>query len=264
MNSEKKVEPDIEKLKLLMSYWVSHNNEHIRGNEKWFHKVEEMGLKDVANELRKVIELSKEANTHIELANKKLKEDYASKQEKISKTEKLQVKSKRQRSKDKLESFKFRQIGIIRTPYIDNAPYQPVQEDEGDFCIVVDPQYVNGLHKLVEFRYIYVIYYIHRIERELSMVVSPPWSGSKEVGVFASRSPVRPNCIGLSIIRIKRIVNNKIFTSGLDVFEKTPLLDIKPYVKDLDSKPDANYGWIEEVDDYEHLLLHIKGIPHSY
>ena len=264
MNSEKKVKSDVDKLKLLMSYWISHNNEHIRDNEKWFHKVEEIGLREIAQELKKVIKLSKEVNEHIELANKKLKKDYKPKPEKIPKTEKLTVGSKRQRSNDKFESFKLRQIGIIRTPYIDNAPYQPVQEDEGDFCIVVDPQYVNGLHKLAEFRYIYVIYYIHQIERELSMLVSPPWSGSTEVGVFASRSPIRPNFIGLSIVRIKRIINNKIFTSGLDVFDRTPLLDIKPYIKDLDSKPDANYGWIEEIDDYEHLLLHIKGIPHSY
>jgi len=264
MNNQKKVEPDIKKLKLLMSYWVNHNNEHIRDNERWFHKTEKMGLKKVAGEIRKVIELSKEVNEHIELANKKLKEGYTPKPEKIFKTEKLTVKSKSQRLKDKFKSFKFRKIGIIRTPYTDNAPYQPVQEDEGDFCIVVDPQYVDGLHRLVEFRYIYVIYYIHKIERELSMAVSPPWAGGDEIGVFASRSPVRPNPIGLSIVRIKRIVNNKIFTSGLDVFDRTPLLDIKPYVKDLDSKPDANYGWIEEIDDYEHLLLHIKGIPHSY
>ncbi len=264
MDNKKKVKSDIDKLKTLMSYWVSHNNEHIRDNEKWFHKVEKLGLKEIAQELKKVIELSKEVNEHIELANKKLKEGYTPEPEKLLKTEKLTVKSKGQRSKDKFESFKFRQIGIIRTPYTDNAPYQPVQEDEGDFYIVVDPQYVNGLHKLVEFRYIYVIYYIHRIERELSMAVSPPWAGGDEIGVFASRSPVRPNPIGLSIVRIKRIVKNKIFTSGLDVFNGTPLLDIKPYVKDLDSKPDANYGWIEEIDDYEHLLLHIKGIPHSY
>jgi len=62
----------------------------------------------------------------------------------------------------------------------------------------------------------------------------------------------------------KRIVNSKIFTSGLDVFDKTPLLDIKPYIKDLDSKSDANHGWVADIDDYKHLLLHIKGIPHTY
>jgi tRNA-Thr(GGU) m(6)t(6)A37 methyltransferase TsaA len=96
------------------------------------------------------------------------------------------------------------------------------------------------------------------------MMVSPPWADGKKVGVFASRSPVRPNPIGLSVVRIKNIVENRIYTSGLDAFDGTPLLDIKPYIKDLDSKSDANYGWIEEMDDMEHLILHIKGIPHDY
>jgi len=162
-------------------------------------------------------------------------------------------------------SFKFKQIGIIHTPYSnnDNVPYQPV-EKEGDFRIVVEPQYTDGLYKLAKFRYIYVIYYIHRVKRELSMIVSPSWTGGTDVGVFASRSPVRPNRIGISIVRIKRIIKNTIFTSGLDVFDETPLLDIKPYIKDLDSKGDANYGWIKDLDNYKHLLLHIKGIPHDY
>ena len=57
----------------------------------------------------------------------------------------------------------------------------------------------------------------------------------------------------------------QIFTSGLDVFDSTPLLDIKPYIKDLDLKNDANYGWLDDLDsNKEHLLLHIKGIPHEY
>ncbi|NMG83068.1 MAG: tRNA (N6-threonylcarbamoyladenosine(37)-N6)-methyltransferase TrmO [Methanosarcinales archaeon] len=161
-------------------------------------------------------------------------------------------------------SFELKQIGVIRTPYTDNAPYQPVEEDEGDFRIVVDPQYINGVYKLDEFRYIYVVYYIHRIKQECSMIISPPWTGGLKAGVFASRSPVRPNCVGLSIVRIKGIKNNEILTSGLDVFDGTPLLDIKPYIKDLDTKSDANYGWLEKMDDHKHLLLHIKGLPHDY
>lgn len=161
-------------------------------------------------------------------------------------------------------SFKLKQIGIIRTPYTDNAPYQPVEEDKGDFRVVVEPQYTDGLYELAKFRYIYVIYYIHQVKRKLSMIVSPSWTDGVRTGVFASRTAIRPNCIGLSIVRIKRIINNEILTSGLDVFNGTPLLDIKPYIKDLDTKSDANYGWIEEMDGYEHLLLHIKGIPHDY
>jgi tRNA-Thr(GGU) m(6)t(6)A37 methyltransferase TsaA len=160
--------------------------------------------------------------------------------------------------------FKLKQIGVIRTPYTDDAPYQPVDNDEGDFRIVIDRQYIDGLRQLDKFSYIYVIYLVDRTKRELSMAVTPPWSGGTEVGVFASRSPVRPNPIGLSVVRIKRIVGNEIYTSGLDAFDRTPVLDIKPYIKDLDTKADADYGWIENSADREHLRLHIKGIPHDY
>jgi len=255
---------DREKLKLLLSYWIDHNKEHIRDNEKWFKKAKEIGLNKVAGELKKAILFSKKSNRHIESANKKLMKDHSSNAIKISKAEKVDIKSSAVRPEMRPKSFKFRQIGIIRTPYMDNAPYQPVSEDEGDFHIVVYPGYIKGLLELIKFRYIYVIYYIDRIKKKLSMTVSPPWAGGAEVGVFASRSPVRPNFIGLSIVRIKKIVSNKIFTSGLDVFDGTPLLDIKPYIKDLDSKSDANYGWIGELESDDHLLLHIKGIPHDY
>ncbi len=161
--------------------------------------------------------------------------------------------------------FKFKQIGVIRTPYIDSAPYQPVDNDRGDFRIVLDAAYMDGLVDLDSFRYIYTIYYIDRLTRTPSMSVSPSWVPGIKVGLFASRSPNRPNPIGISVVRIKKIVDNEIFTSGLDVFDNTPLLDIKPYLKDLDSKDDANYGWLDDLDsNKEHLLLHIKGIPHDY
>ena len=255
---------DIEKLKRLMPYWIGHNNEHVQDKEKWLGKIEDMGIKEVARELKEAIKLSKEANRHIELANKKMEANSVSSSADIPKTEKMQKMSKKIKPTEEIMMFELNQIGVIRTPYTDNAPYQPVEEDGGDFRIVVESQYVDGLYKLAGFRYIYVIYYVHQVKRELSTILSPSWTDGVNVGVFASRSPVRPNCIGLSIVRIKSIINNEILTSGLDVFDGTPLLDIKPYIKDLDAKSDANYGWIEDMDDYEHLLLHIKGIPHDY
>lgn len=163
------------------------------------------------------------------------------------------------------DKFELRKIGVIRTPYVNSAPYQPVDEDEGDFRIVLNAEYAEGLSDLAGFRYIYVIYYIDRLTRDPCMIVSPSWTPGTKVGLFASRSPARPNPIGISIVRIRKIVDNEILTSGLDVFDGTPLLDIKPYVKDLDSKDDANYGWINDLDgDKEHLWLHIKGVSHEY
>lgn len=128
----------------------------------------------------------------------------------------------------------------------------------------MDQRYKDGLRELGKFRYLYIIYYAHRAARRVEMIISPPWAEGKTLGVFSSRSPVRPNPIGLSIVRINRIHENTIHTSGLDVFDETPLLDIKPYIKELDSKSDANYGWIEDMDNMEHLALHIRGIPHDY
>ena len=158
----------------------------------------------------------------------------------------------------------FRPIGTIYTPYTNAAPYQPVEDESGDFRVVVHPIYADGLHLIEKFNYIYLLYYIDRLEREIAMEVSPPWAQGRQVGLFASRSPARPNPIGLSIVRLKSVRGNTLITSGLDVFDGTPLLDIKPYIRDLDTKADANYGWLEGIKDHDHLMLHIKGIPHDY
>lgn len=161
-------------------------------------------------------------------------------------------------------TFEFDPIGVIRTPYTDSAPYQPIADDEGDFRIALDARFAAGLSELDAFRYIYVLYVIDRVAEKPSMTVPIHWAGDKAVGVFASRSPVRPNPIGLSIVQIRQVVGNEIVTSGLDVFDGTPVLDIKPYIDELDAKPDAGFGWLGDLDDREHLLLHIKGVPHPY
>jgi len=163
-----------------------------------------------------------------------------------------------------MSGIEFKPIGVVRSPYRDKAPYQPVDKDDGEFYLQLDERYADGLKDLDAFKYAYVIFHIDRLNREFRAKVSPPWARGKSVGLFASRSPVRPNPIGISIVRIIRIDKNCVYTSGLDVFDGTPILDIKPYIKDLDSKIDANYGWLEGGDDFKHLMLHIKGIPHDY
>jgi len=155
-------------------------------------------------------------------------------------------------------------IGIIRTPYQDMAPFQPQEDDAQEFYLELNPSFQEALDGLDAFRYIYVLFHIDRLSRPLKMRVSPPWAKGRTVGLFASRSPVRPNPIGLSVVRIKKIEGLRVYTSGLDVFDKTPLLDIKPYIKDLDTKLDANYGWLDQPEERDHLVKHIKGVPHSH
>ncbi|MBN2302225.1 MAG: tRNA (N6-threonylcarbamoyladenosine(37)-N6)-methyltransferase TrmO [Lentisphaerae bacterium] len=166
--------------------------------------------------------------------------------------------------------MQYQAIGTIHTPYTEatGSPYQPVETEERtdrSFCIELDELYIDGLERLDSFDYLYVLYHIDRVKPSRCLRVTPSWTGGKiTVGVFASRSPIRPNPIGLSVVRIFSIEANRVYTSPLDVFDGTPVLDIKPYIKDLDTKNEANYGWIDELPDRDHLILHIKGIPHGY
>jgi len=155
-------------------------------------------------------------------------------------------------------------IGIIQSPYINTAPYQPLNEDDGEFALILDKEYTQGLKLLDSFTYIYVIFYLDKTIRTKDLEISPPWANKQKVGVFASRSPNRPNPIGLSVVKIKKIVDNVIYISGIDAFNGTPILDIKPYLDELDAKKDANFGWVNKEKDSNHLALHIKGIPHAH
>ena len=85
------------------------------------------------------------------------------------------------------------------------------------------------------------------------------------MGLFASRSPTRPNPIGLTVVRLEAVEGRLLRTGPMDLFDGTPVLDIKPFVPAVDCPRDASSGWLEEVDGAaEHLLLHIRGIPHTH
>jgi tRNA-Thr(GGU) m(6)t(6)A37 methyltransferase TsaA len=141
--------------------------------------------------------------------------------------------------------IKLTPIGIIHTPYQEDAPFTEYEEAEGEFIVEVDEKFAQGLHLLDQLKYCYLIFYIHKSKKEPKLRVYPPRGGGKEVGLFATRSPNRFNPIGLTIAKIKKIEGNRIYTSGLDILDGTPLLDIKPYIRDFDMKKDANLGWID-------------------
>ena len=158
--------------------------------------------------------------------------------------------------------MKLKSIGTIHTPYQNNnAPFQPPQNAEAeDFYIDLNEEYIEGLKDLETLKYIYLLYYLDQNQGKTDLIVNTPWS-DKEIGLFSTRSPNRINSIGLSVVELLKIEKNRIYISSLDAFDGTPLLDIKPYMKDLDTKDDANHGWLEE-DDFEHLQLHIDGKAH--
>lgn len=141
----------------------------------------------------------------------------------------------------------FRPIGYIKTDYnnLEDIPGQP-RRSEGH-CLVINKELESGLESLEKFKYIYVLYYLDRVENTDLTVTKE----KKEVGLFATRSPNRPNPIGLSVVQLIGISENTVHVSGLDVLNGTPLLDIKPYIRELDMKSDANSGWLKKDNHLE-------------
>jgi len=130
----------------------------------------------------------------------------------------------------------WKQIGVIRTPYTDQAPRQPDEESAGEFRIVLDREFEEGLRGLDEFPYIMLFYLLDRPRHPVRMTVEPARTPGKRAGLFATRSPSRPNPIGFAVVRVRKIAGSEIVISCVDAFDGTPLLDIKPYFADLDGK----------------------------
>ena len=145
-----------------------------------------------------------------------------------------------------MKEIVYRPIGSIHSPYTDMAPFQPKEDDaNGPFVLELLPEYETALRDLEYFRYVIVLFHIDRAKGyNGSNVAHPPSLNGGTVGLFASRSPNRPNTIGLDVARLLKIEGNKIFTSGLSALDGTPLIDVKPYTK-RDSKPDPGIGWVK-------------------
>ena len=106
------------------------------------------------------------------------------------------------------------------------------------------PKYRTGLKDIEGFSHLILLYYFDRSKKE--EIVARPFLEDREHGIFAIRSPHRPNHIGLSIIKLEEIKDNTIIFSEVDILNNTPLLDIKPYVKYFDSRHEVKSGWIEK------------------
>ena len=88
-------------------------------------------------------------------------------------------------------SIEFSKIGVIETPYEKTAPYQPFENDENNFRIKVDPQYESGLYMLDSFKYIYLLYYIDRLNEKEDLIFNPEWAEEIRVGIFERNSSSR-------------------------------------------------------------------------
>ena len=147
-------------------------------------------------------------------------------------------------------------IATIRTPFPTKfgIPRQSGILDMLESRIVFEKEYrvKDALRGLEDFSHVWLIWvFSEAVREEWSPTVRPPrLGGNTRMGVFATRSPFRPNPIGLSCVRLLRIEGNELVVSGADLMDGTPLLDIKPYLPFADAKPDASGGFAEPLREY--------------
>jgi tRNA-Thr(GGU) m(6)t(6)A37 methyltransferase TsaA len=146
----------------------------------------------------------------------------------------------------------FRPIGTIYSPFnrLEDMPIQPTSDVSGSGIIEIFAEFVDGLKDLEGFSHLYLLYHFHKV-RQSNLAVTP-FLDVEPRGIFATRAPSRPNPVGLSLVELVRIENNLIYVERVDVLNKTPLLDIKPYIPEFEHIHDVRIGWLEQVRDQVH------------
>lgn len=131
------------------------------------------------------------------------------------------------------QSFEVRSIGVVDSP-LGNLADAPRQGDEGapDASILLEPAMVEALHGLRPGDEVLVLTWLHRAPRDVLRVHPRGDSGRPEHGVFATRSPGRPNPIGLHRVVVLAVDGRHVRVSGLEAIDGTPVLDLKPVLTD--------------------------------
>ncbi len=150
-----------------------------------------------------------------------------------------------------LSPFAFAPIGVIRTPFADRlaAPRQPYASDGAEGTVELFPGrgFEHALEDLDGWDRLWLVFVFHlNADAAFRPKVQPPRS-TKRRGVFSTRSPHRPNPIGLSVVRLEEVRGLVLRVRDVDIIDGSPLLDIKPYVPYADAFPGARTGWLEPL-----------------
>lgn len=145
-----------------------------------------------------------------------------------------------------MDEIVLKPIGVIHTPFQtqDGTPIQPNGAEGVEGWIEIDPDFQDGLKDLDGFSHVYLLYHFDRVKG--FDLVTVPYMDTVPHGVFATRSPKRPNPIGISIVKIKSVDENVIHVENVDMLDGTPLIDIKPYVPSMDDKLTEKNGWLTD------------------
>lgn len=134
-------------------------------------------------------------------------------------------------------------IGIIHTPFkIHQGTPGQSSRSKAVGTIEVYRDYEDGLSDIEGFSHIIVIFRFHR-SRGYKLKLKPHWD-TRQRGLFSTRSPRRPNQLGMSIVKLLKRRGNMLTVRGVDMFDGTPLLDIKPYIPENNPKRGVRIGWL--------------------
>ncbi len=147
------------------------------------------------------------------------------------------------------KEYSFRVIGYNETPYNEEnrPPSQNYKAPDVRGRIVFDDEYTDALRYIERFSHIYVFFAFHKSEGWEPIV--KPFLTDEMKGLFATRINRRPNPLGMTIVKLVKRAGNMLEVEGVDMYDGSPLLDIKPYVPRFDHRKDANNGWLEDVSD---------------
>ena len=145
------------------------------------------------------------------------------------------------------DSFPMRPIGTVRSPYSDRTqvPKGPGAKHEAEGVLEIGAEFEAGLKDIEGFTHLYVLWVFHQVHG-YELLATPP-TDDRPHGVCATRSPQRPNPIGLTVVRLVRREGPRLFVHGLDMLDGTPILDIKPYLSNV-PEAELKRGWMAEAE----------------
>ena len=144
-----------------------------------------------------------------------------------------------------MEDIRYSPIGIVHSPIReeDHVPPRPTHSKSIEGTVEVFPEYSEGLQDLDGFSHIVLLCHLH-LSSGHKLVVKPP-SDTTTHGVFATRSPRRPNPIAMTVVRLTGVEGNVLRVVGLDLIDGTPVLDIKPYFPAIRDAEEIRTGWTQ-------------------
>jgi tRNA-Thr(GGU) m(6)t(6)A37 methyltransferase TsaA len=141
-----------------------------------------------------------------------------------------------------------RAVGYVRSPHTEKSqiPKGPGAKHEAEGILEILPEFERGLQDIDGFSHLYVIWVFDRAEPGDTLVSRPP-TDDRPHGVFATRSPQRPNPLGLSVVELLGREGNRLRVRGIDMLDGTPIVDIKPYLSSV-QEAKLRRGWLAEAE----------------